>query len=75
MTFYDHRRRWRAAGKLERNIARLGGHTNAGLWSTFMDRNPAMDVEIKSAHRRLQKQVKSDDESLAEEGEGSDGSD
>ena len=72
-TFYDHRRRWRAAGKLERNIAHLGGHTDAGLWSTFMDRNPAMNAEVKSAHRQLQKwQVKSDGESLPEDGEGSD---
>jgi hypothetical protein len=74
-TFYDHRRRWRAAGKLERNMARSGGHTDTGLWSTFMGRNPAMDAMVKSARRRLRKrQVKSDDESLSEDGEGSDGS-
>jgi hypothetical protein len=68
-TFYDHRRRWRDAGKLERNIARSGGRTDAGLWSTFMVRNPAMNAEVKSARRRLRKWQ------APEDGEGSDGSD
>ena len=64
-TFYSHHACWDAASESEQQLALAGGHTEAGLGSTFMDCNAAPDIDLKLVHRHL-KQSGSENDSSSE---------
>ena len=56
-TVYDHLARWKAASQSAKDAVLATHRTPAGLWSVFMETNPAKDASLKATACKLKQQA------------------